>query len=239
MSAVVTGRSGLVARQSPKLSTLAAPGRANAACYRLVRTRRLQIEACHRCLARHLVPPLQVQRGGSGTGSTARSPAAVAALRDAQHQQATTAEDKTLFNQQEQQGGAGPRREQAAAQPPAPAEQQGQDEQQSAGVAAALAMLRFYKSAISPLLPPACRFLPTCSGQWPLPAGSRNMVPASRVTAALRLLGLPSARSWRDITLYEVVSRPRGQTCCTPAAPLPQCMRWKHTSALGWAGAPC
>lgn len=27
----------------------------------------------------------------------------------------------------------------------------------------ALAILRFYKRAISPLLPPACRFLPTCS----------------------------------------------------------------------------
>lgn len=28
---------------------------------------------------------------------------------------------------------------------------------------AALAMLRFYKRAISPLLPPSCRFQPTCS----------------------------------------------------------------------------
>ena len=28
---------------------------------------------------------------------------------------------------------------------------------------AALAALRFYKAAISPLLPPSCRFLPTCS----------------------------------------------------------------------------
>ena len=30
-------------------------------------------------------------------------------------------------------------------------------------LAAALAALRFYKAAISPLLPPSCRFLPTCS----------------------------------------------------------------------------
>ena len=30
-------------------------------------------------------------------------------------------------------------------------------------VALALALLRFYKLAISPLLPPSCRFLPTCS----------------------------------------------------------------------------
>ena len=26
-----------------------------------------------------------------------------------------------------------------------------------------LALIRFYKGAISPLLPPACRFVPTCS----------------------------------------------------------------------------
>ena len=28
---------------------------------------------------------------------------------------------------------------------------------------AVIVMLRFYKAAISPLLPPACRFKPTCS----------------------------------------------------------------------------
>ena len=31
------------------------------------------------------------------------------------------------------------------------------------GVQAALAVLWFYKNAISPLLPKSCRFLPTCS----------------------------------------------------------------------------
>ncbi|CAD7701509.1 unnamed protein product [Ostreobium quekettii] len=39
-------------------------------------------------------------------------------------------------------------------------EEEGED---SAGVRAALAALRFYKSAISPLLPPSCRYIPTCS----------------------------------------------------------------------------
>ena len=33
----------------------------------------------------------------------------------------------------------------------------------SAGVRAALVALKFYKAAISPLLPASCRFLPTCS----------------------------------------------------------------------------
>jgi putative membrane protein insertion efficiency factor len=34
---------------------------------------------------------------------------------------------------------------------------------ESAGVRVALAVLRFYKREISPILPPSCRFLPTCS----------------------------------------------------------------------------
>lgn len=37
------------------------------------------------------------------------------------------------------------------------------EEEESAGVKVALAVLRFYKREISPLLPPSCRFLPTCS----------------------------------------------------------------------------
>lgn len=57
--------------------------------------------------------------------------------------------------------------QQAVGQPRGERQQQQPEEQQeSAGVQAALAMLRFYKSAISPLLPPACRFVPTCSGVW-------------------------------------------------------------------------
>lgn len=35
--------------------------------------------------------------------------------------------------------------------------------EESAGVRMALSLLRFYKSTISPLLPPSCRYLPTCS----------------------------------------------------------------------------
>lgn len=36
-------------------------------------------------------------------------------------------------------------------------------EDQGLGVTVALAVLRFYKREISPILPPSCRFLPTCS----------------------------------------------------------------------------
>lgn len=38
-----------------------------------------------------------------------------------------------------------------------------QQVEERVGVRVALSMLRFYKTAISPLLPPACRFQPTCS----------------------------------------------------------------------------
>ncbi|KAF2545958.1 hypothetical protein F2Q70_00023734 [Brassica cretica] len=37
------------------------------------------------------------------------------------------------------------------------------EEQESVGVKAALAMLRFYKREISPVLPRSCRYVPTCS----------------------------------------------------------------------------
>jgi putative membrane protein insertion efficiency factor len=38
-----------------------------------------------------------------------------------------------------------------------------QQVEEKVGVRVALNVLRFYKTAISPLLPPACRFQPTCS----------------------------------------------------------------------------
>lgn len=170
MSGALAGRPGLTVAQSPKLSTLPASRRANGAQRTGCRVRKLQVEACHRCLARQLVSPPQLQRGVA-SGGTVRGPAAPAALPEAPQQQG--AERRALNNQQQQQGGTGPQQEQTAGvQPPEPAEQQGQEQEQeqSAGVAAALAMLRFYKSAISPLLPPACRFLPTCSGWWVLSA---------------------------------------------------------------------
>eukprot|EP00873_Tetraselmis_striata_P037341 jgi/Tetstr1/457605/TSEL_044172.t1 len=37
------------------------------------------------------------------------------------------------------------------------------EDENSLGVRAALAALRFYKAEISPLLPPSCRYFPTCS----------------------------------------------------------------------------
>jgi hypothetical protein len=43
-------------------------------------------------------------------------------------------------------------------------ENQKDQQEDSVGVKAALALLKAYKAAISPLLPPSCRFLPTCSG---------------------------------------------------------------------------
>lgn len=39
------------------------------------------------------------------------------------------------------------------------------DAQPTPAVSAAMGLLRFYKSQISPLLPPSCRYIPTCSGE--------------------------------------------------------------------------
>ena len=61
------------------------------------------------------------------------------------------------------------RRQQQAEQQQAAGPQPEQEGQQQAGepnslpVRAALGLLRFYRAAISPALPPACRYLPTCS----------------------------------------------------------------------------
>ncbi|KAF2545956.1 hypothetical protein F2Q70_00023736 [Brassica cretica] len=46
---------------------------------------------------------------------------------------------------------------------PVPESPQDGEEQESVGVKAALAMLRFYKREISPVLPRSCRYVPTCS----------------------------------------------------------------------------
>ena len=118
--------------------------------------RRLAVAACARCLTsgrRPLVPALQ-QPG-------CRGPACAAAVK----QQGSS--PAAAQQQQQPRGGSAEAPQQGAA-PPAPAQdgQQAEEEQQQGvGVRAALAALRFYKAAISPLLPPACRFLPTCSGE--------------------------------------------------------------------------
>ncbi|XP_033147910.1 UPF0161 protein At3g09310 isoform X2 [Brassica rapa] len=50
----------------------------------------------------------------------------------------------------------------AKSTPSSPVPEDG-EEQESVGVKAALAMLRFYKREISPVLPRSCRYVPTCS----------------------------------------------------------------------------
>lgn len=95
---------------------------------------------------RQLIPRQQPR--GSGRG-----PSSAAALKEGSAAERQAAPDAPPTAPQ-----------QAGAQPPAEQQQQEEQQQDSAGVRAALAALRFYKAAISPLLPPACRFLPTCSG---------------------------------------------------------------------------
>lgn len=65
--------------------------------------------------------------------------------------------------------------------------EEGEEETYSAGVSVALGMLRFYKTQISPLLPGACRFLPTCS-QYAAEAYKKHGVAKGTVLTAWRLL---------------------------------------------------
>lgn len=62
-----------------------------------------------------------------------------------------------------------------------------QQEEESLGVRLALNVLRFYKTAISPLLPPACRFQPTCS-VYAMDAYTKYGVGKGTVLTAWRLM---------------------------------------------------
>lgn len=61
-----------------------------------------------------------------------------------------------------------------------------------------LAILRFYKSAVSPLLPAACRYTPTCS-EYAMAAVTRHGALRGSAMAAKRVLSChPFARGGYD-----------------------------------------
>ncbi len=63
---------------------------------------------------------------------------------------------------------------------------------------AALALLRFYKAKISPQLPPACRYTPTCS-EYAMEAIERHGVLRGGFLAAKRVLSCnPFSRGGYD-----------------------------------------
>ncbi|CAN8269526.1 unnamed protein product [Cochlearia groenlandica] len=61
-----------------------------------------------------------------------------------------------------------------------------EEEEESVGVKAALAMLRFYKREISPVLPRSCRYVPTCS-EYSMEAYKRYGVLKGTVLTTWRL----------------------------------------------------
>jgi len=80
---------------------------------------------------------------------------------------------------------------------------------------AALQILRAYKWAISPMLPPSCRFVPTCS-EYAMEAVDRYGVLRGSLMAFLRLLRChPLARGGYDPVVKE--AKPAGQitTSCS------------------------
>ena len=78
--------------------------------------------------------------------------------------------------------------------------------EQDAGVRIALKMLRFYKTAISPLLPPSCRFLPTCSS-YAMEAYSEYGVGKGTIMTAWRLF---RCTPWGDSGYDPPVWPPKG-----------------------------
>jgi hypothetical protein len=64
--------------------------------------------------------------------------------------------------------------------------------------AAALALLRWYKRSVSPLLPPSCRYTPTCS-EYAVEAIERHGLARGTVLATRRVLSChPFARGGYD-----------------------------------------
>mmetsp|Transcript_22902 Transcript_22902/g.74133 ORF Transcript_22902/g.74133 Transcript_22902/m.74133 type:complete len:191 (-) Transcript_22902:456-1028(-) len=61
------------------------------------------------------------------------------------------------------------------------------DTDKSPATEAALMFLRWYKQTISPLLPPGCRFIPTCS-EYAAASFERYSIPQATILTAWRLL---------------------------------------------------
>ncbi len=80
-----------------------------------------------------------------------------------------------------------------------------------------LHVLRFYKRAISPLLPPACRYLPTCS-EYAMDAVERYGVVRGGWMALVRILRChPFGGSGYDpVVRPEKHSPKKGDMVCAP-----------------------
>ncbi len=93
--------------------------------------------------------------------------------------------------------------EQQPEQPPPP---QFDDQSETLPVKVALSMLRFYKTGISPLMPPSCRFQPTCSS-YAVDAYTRYGVAKGTIMTAWRLF---RCTPWGDRGYDPAVWPPRG-----------------------------
>ena len=140
--------------------------------------RRLEVAACHRCVVRQLIrrPPPATPCSSSNSSSSSGASSSTRGLTFAatgrrctktqpDAEAAAAAEAAEAADLEAPGGGGNPAAVDSTRSQQPPAGQLAEEEKRdSAGVKAALAMLRFYKSAISPLMQPACRFQPTCSG---------------------------------------------------------------------------
>jgi len=78
----------------------------------------------------------------------------------------------------------------------------------------ALQLLRAYKWAISPLFPPSCRYVPTCS-EYAMEAVERYGVLRGGMMAGLRLLRChPFAKGGHDPVVKGGVVMGKRESCC-------------------------
>lgn len=132
--------------------------------------------ACHRCVRQPLSLTLN-KGGGKGGGAGAKAVALPGSKLAAEHvsvrASGRSSEEGEAHCGEEEEVMAGEaedkksRLQSAATRttPDVTQEETGEDEEEEDGpvIQLALALLRFYRTQISPLTPPSCRFIPTCS----------------------------------------------------------------------------
>mmetsp|Transcript_24678 Transcript_24678/g.68664 ORF Transcript_24678/g.68664 Transcript_24678/m.68664 type:complete len:232 (+) Transcript_24678:203-898(+) len=148
-------------RQGDTAHTLQSPHRSGI-CARQPQ-HRLQVAACHKCVQRAaLAHSWRLQRGMNGS-VTLRELGTRSLDRKVVVFDSASKGSRAAGSEQESAGNQGGQSSETLPESSQQADDVEGREADSVGVRLALAALRFYKAEISPILPPSCRFFPTCS----------------------------------------------------------------------------
>ena len=113
---------------------------------RQARMARISPKACHRCIQHRVFPVVSVPRKDSAMDQCT-----------VRYTRAKAGDDDDVQTQPEEKEGAKLRNTNDD-------KIEKTDDDDSIATQIALALIRFYRTQISPLTPPSCRFVPTCSG---------------------------------------------------------------------------